>query len=99
MFGDSAGGGAIVGVGTARTGEWILTPNEQTTYETWEFWYDPRIELMKKGVSILGGGISSQPASSFGSGLPGATGSSGGVFGSPIDSGGPKTSPVQTTNP
>lgn len=54
MFGDSGGGGIIVGVGTNRTGNSILTPNQQTTYETWEFWYDPRIELLKKNVNILG---------------------------------------------
>lgn len=100
MFGDSAGGGAIVGVGTARTGESILNPNGQTTYETWEFWYDPRIELMKKGVSILGGGVSSQPASSFGGGLPGATGSTGasGANGGSTF-GAPGTSPTQSSNP
>ena len=46
----STGGGAIVGVGTAKTGTSILTPDKQTTYETWEFWYDPRIEqLYQKG--------------------------------------------------
>jgi hypothetical protein len=66
MFGDSSGG-VIVGVGTSRTGNSVTEPNGQTTYETWEFWYDPRIEALKKGVSITGGGISSQAASSFGS--------------------------------
>ena len=75
-----AGGGAIIGVGTARTGPSILTPNKQTTYETWEFWYDPRIEqLYKKGQMNAGmssGTLNSQSASSFG-----ATGSSGGTGG------------------
>ncbi|HEY4355216.1 MAG TPA: type II secretion system protein [Acidobacteriaceae bacterium] len=60
------GGGPIVGVGTSRTGDSILNPNEQTTYDTWEFWYDPRIELLYKGSNILGGG-----------GLGGGTGSGG----------------------
>jgi type II secretory pathway pseudopilin PulG len=55
MFGDSSGG-VIYGVGTAKTGDSILTPNQQTTYQTWEFWYDPRIELLKANVNILGGG-------------------------------------------
>ena len=78
MFGDSAGGGVIVGVGTSATGDSILDPNQQTTYETWEFWYDPRIELMKKNVNILGGGMSSTSATSLGaSGSTGATGGSG----------------------
>jgi type II secretory pathway pseudopilin PulG len=80
MFGDSTGG-VIVGVGTSRTGASVTEPNGQTTYETWEFWYDPRIEALKKSVSLTGGGMSSQAASSFGqdatsgqpnSGMPGA---------------------------
>jgi type II secretory pathway pseudopilin PulG len=78
MFGDSSGG-PIKGVGTSRTGSSILTPNDQTTYETWEFWYDPRIELLKKNVNILGGGgpagasstLGSTDASSFGNNLNG----------------------------
>ena len=37
----------------------------QTTYETWEYWYDPRIEALKKGVSITGGGLSSQSGEHF----------------------------------
>jgi hypothetical protein len=95
MFGDGEGGGPIVGVGTSRSGQSILEPNQQTTYETWEFWYDPRIELLKQGVSITGGGLSSTSASNFGqningqsNGANGASGSTGssssfGSFGSP----------------
>jgi len=82
MFGDDAGGGPIVGVGTSRTGQSILEPNQQTTYETWEFWYDPRIELLKQGVSITGGGLSSTSASSFGQGINGQSNSTSGAFGS-----------------
>lgn len=74
------GGGPIVGVGSARTGNSILTPNGQSTYETWEFWYDPRIEqLYQKGQQNAGvgsGGMGSQPASAFG-----ATGATGGIGG------------------
>jgi type II secretory pathway pseudopilin PulG len=66
MFGDSSGG-VIVGVGTSRSGASVTEPNGQANYESWEFWYDPRIETLKKGVSLTGGGISSQAASSFGS--------------------------------
>jgi type II secretory pathway pseudopilin PulG len=81
MFGDSSSGGPIKGVGTSRTGESILTPNDQDTYETWEFWYDPRIELLKKNVNILGGGgpaqgsssTSSTDASQFGNNLNGTS--------------------------
>jgi len=86
MFGDS-NGGVIYGVGPNRTGDSILNPNQQTTYETWEFWYDPLIELLyAKGVPTGGGGIGSQSASSFGqnavtgqpnSGSGGSTGATG----------------------
>ena len=83
MFGDAGGGGPIVGVGTSRTGDSILNPNGQTTYETWEFWYDPRIEQLKKGVNILGGGMSSGNATGLGGG-----------FGTS-----PTTSPAPTSTP
>ena len=83
--GSSTGGGAIVGVGTAKTGASILTPNKQATYETWEFWYDPRIEqLYQKGHMNAGastGTLGGQPAGSSGaSGSTGAFGN-GGSFG------------------
>jgi type II secretory pathway pseudopilin PulG len=68
--------GVIVGVGTAKSGTSITEPNAQTSYEAWEFWYDPRIEMLKKGVNVTGGGMTgsgaagsgmgSQSASSFG---------------------------------
>ena len=74
---DSSSLGVIVGVGTSKSGTSITEPNAQTTYETWEFWYDPRIEMLKQGVNITGGGMTggggtpgggmgSQSASSFG---------------------------------
>ena len=80
-FGDGSGG-VIYGVGTSKTGDSILTPNQQTTYETWEFWYDPRIELLKANVNILGGGgpagasssggtMGSTDSSNFGQGING----------------------------
>ena len=81
MFGDSGAGGIIVGVDTARSGNSITNPNQQTTYDTWEFWYDPRIELLRKSVNITGGGISSQSASSFGVGLNGQSNSTSGALG------------------
>lgn len=64
--------GQIMGVGTAKTGDSIMNPNEQTTYETWEFIYDPKIELLYQQANILGGGaasggVNSQSLSSFGS--------------------------------
>jgi hypothetical protein len=82
MFGDSGAGGIIVGVTTSRSGNSITNPNQQTTYDTWEFWYDPRIELLRKSVNITGGGISSQSASSFGVGLNGQSNATSGAFGS-----------------
>ena len=62
----NGGAGPIMGVGSSRSGDSILNVNDQTTYETWEFLYDPLIELLyKKGQ--LGGGPSSTAASAFGS--------------------------------
>ena len=68
--------GVIVGVGTSKSGTSITEPNAQTSYEAWEFWYDPRIEMLKQGVYVTGGGMTgggapgsgmgSQSASSFG---------------------------------
>ena len=59
-----------MGVGTAKTGTSILNPNQQTTYETWEFIYDPKIELLYQQANLLGGGttggVNSQPLSGFG---------------------------------
>lgn len=58
--GSSSGGlggvGQIMGVGTAKTGDSIMNPNQQTTYETWEFLYDPKIELLYAQASLFGGG-------------------------------------------
>ena len=67
--------GVIVGVGTSKSGTSITEPNQQTSYEAWEFWYDPRIEMLKQGVNVTGGGMTggapgagmgSQSASGFG---------------------------------
>jgi len=75
--------GVIVGVGTSKSGTSITQPNAQTTYESWEFWYDPRIETLKQGVNVTGGGISSQSASGFGSSATSGQPNSGGtsIFG------------------
>ena len=90
------GGGAIIGVDTAATGNSITTPNQQTTFETWEFWYDPRIEQLyakgKQNGGASSGSLSSQPASSFGTGLSGQPNSPGTA--SPFG-----TSPGSTTTP
>jgi type II secretory pathway pseudopilin PulG len=60
-------GGPIVGVGLVKEGNSIMTLNEQTTYPTWEFLYDPRIEQLKARVSLFGGGMTSTSATDLGS--------------------------------
>jgi type II secretory pathway pseudopilin PulG len=70
-FGSSPGNGlggttgAIMGVGTNATGNAILEINEQTTYQSWEFLYDPRVELLKQNQQ-LNSGVQSTSAGSFG---------------------------------
>ena len=75
--------GPIVGVGTAATGTSVIDPNQQTTYQTWEFWYDPRIEqLYQKGHQNAGmgtGAVGSQSASSFGTNVNGQSNSTTGT--------------------
>jgi type II secretory pathway pseudopilin PulG len=64
--------GPFMGVGSSATGNSIITPNEQTTYQTWEFLYDPRIEKLKQaailngGADALGGGTLGQSPGSMG---------------------------------
>jgi len=60
-------GGPFIGVGLVKDGNSITVLNEQTTYATWEFLYDPRIEQMKAKANIFGGGPASTSASSLGS--------------------------------
>lgn len=70
-------GAPIMGVRSAATGTAMVVVNEQTTYPTWEFIYDPRIEQLKAKASLLGGG----PASANGSSSFGSSGSSSGMNG------------------
>ena len=49
-------GGLSMGVGSSASGESIVDVNEQSTYETWEFLYDPRIEQLYAKGNLLGGG-------------------------------------------
>jgi type II secretory pathway pseudopilin PulG len=73
--------GQIMGVGTTKTGDSIMNPNEQTTYETWEFLYDPKIELLYQQANTLGGAagstVNSQSLSNMGS-SPGQSNTPGG---------------------
>jgi type II secretory pathway pseudopilin PulG len=84
------GGAPFVGVGSSKSGESITVLNEQPTYQTWEFIYDPRIEQLKAKASLFGGG----PATSSGSNLGSAAGDA-----SPGMSGPPTTSPSSPMNP
>jgi type II secretory pathway pseudopilin PulG len=68
----SGGGAPIVGIGSSRSGTSITVLNEQITYQTWEFIYDPRIEQLKAKAALLGGGTNS----GFGSGSSSGFGSS-----------------------
>jgi type II secretory pathway pseudopilin PulG len=93
--------GVIVGVGTSKSGTSITQPNAQTTYESWEFWYDPRIEMLKQGVNVTGGGMTSQSATSFGqnatSGQPN-TGGLGSTTGTTNSTGTTSTTGTSGTN-
>lgn len=74
--------GAFVGVGSAATGDSILELNEQTSYETWEFIYDPRIEQLKAAANLFGNGNSTGLGSATGNASPGLGGQSPSGFGS-----------------
>ena len=67
-----------------KSGAAILTVNEQTNYQDWEFLYDPRIEqLYAKGNLLGGGGVGSGGTDSgFGSGT-----GNGSAFGNPPGTG------------
>jgi len=85
--------GPFIGVGLVKDGDSIITLNEQTTYNTWEFIYDPRIEQLKAKAAMMGGGATGFGSSS-GSGSSSGPGSSS-PFGNSMGFGNP-TSP--TTN-
>jgi len=65
--GNGLGGtnGAIMGVGTNATGSSLLVVNEQTDYQSWEFLYDPRVELLKQQQQ-LNQGLQTNGTGSFG---------------------------------
>jgi type II secretory pathway pseudopilin PulG len=72
------GGGPFVGVGVPKEGDSITILNEQTTYNTWEFIYDPRIEQLYAKGALFGGGAS---------GLGSAAGNSSGFGNAPTTPG------------
>jgi type II secretory pathway pseudopilin PulG len=67
------GAGPFMGVGSSATGPSILTVNEQTSYDTWEFLYDPRLEKLRL-AGAMNAGAGSVNAGSLGT-TPGAPGS------------------------
>lgn len=79
----TGGGAPFLGVGLPVAGDSVITVNEQTTYPTWEFLYDPRIEQLYAKASLFGGGPPSVSAGSLGSassmssGFGAATGATG----------------------
>ena len=84
----SGSGGPFVGVGSSKSGESIIDLNEQTTYQTWEFIYDPLIEQMKAKASLFGGGPASVSSTNLGSAQQSLSPGMGG-----------STSPTTTTTP
>lgn len=87
-FGSSSGTqGPFVGVGLTKDGSSIMTLNEQTTYPTWEFLYDPRIEQLKAKVSLFGGGMTTTDAGDLGSASGSKSGFGSSGFGSGSSSG------------
>ena len=49
-------GRRLSGLGVPKEGDSITVLNEQTTYNTWEFIYDPRIEQLYAKGALMGGG-------------------------------------------
>ncbi len=93
----TGGGSPFMGIGSSKTGDSIIEPNEQTTYQTWEFLYDPRLEQLKAKASLFGG----TPTAAGSSGLGSASGNaSPGMGGSTPGATTPgATSPGTTTTP
>lgn len=88
----TGGGAPFVGVGIPKDGDSIAVLNEQTSYKTWEFIYDPRIEQLAAAAGLMGG----SSANSGGSIGSGGFGSSPSGFGSSPGVNGPTSSPGST---
>jgi type II secretory pathway pseudopilin PulG len=88
--GSTAGGAPFVGVGVPKEGDSITVLNEQTTYNTWEFLYDPRIEQLYAKGALFGGGAS---------GLGSAAGNSSGFGGAAPTTPGLGTTPASGSTP
>jgi type II secretory pathway pseudopilin PulG len=69
--------GPFMGVGSSASGNSLIVVNEQTTYETWEFLYDPRLEKLRQAAA-LNAGAGSAGAGALGT-TPGALGNTNGA--------------------
>jgi type II secretory pathway pseudopilin PulG len=83
--------GPIMGVGVPKDGEAFLTVNGVSTYQEWEFLYDPRIEQLysQNGSTTGGGSLGTAPPSTGlnGLGQPGGGQPGGGVSNGPFGGG------------
>jgi type II secretory pathway pseudopilin PulG len=91
--GFGVGGAPFVGVGIPKEGTSIVVLNEQTSYNTWEFIYDPRIEQLKAAAGLMGGGNSGLGSAGGMSSGVGGTGPGASGFGSSGTSGFGSSSP------
>lgn len=100
--------GPIMGVGVPKAGEAFLSVNGVSTYDQWEFLYDPRIEQMYAQSGALGGGgglgTGSGPASTSLNGLgslnnPGSSSAPGGTGTGASGTGGSSVPPPTGTLP
>jgi type II secretory pathway pseudopilin PulG len=95
--------GPIMGVGVSKEGEAFLSVNGASTYQDWEFIYDPRIEQMYAKSAALGGAGGSGGSGTGLTPVGTGTGTNGGnPFGSGTFGGGntpppPVTPPVQAS--
>lgn len=81
----------FMGVGLGTKGDSIVEPNEQTSYDAWEFLYDPRLDQLKaKAAALNGGSIGSVPSNALGQGNS--------AFGSTDTSGAKPASPTGYTS-
>jgi hypothetical protein len=81
------GGAPFVGVGVPKEGDSITILNEQKTYNTWEFIYDPRIEQLYAKGALMGGGAAGVGANAGSSSGYGGTPTTPGFGGSTPGSG------------
>jgi type II secretory pathway pseudopilin PulG len=92
-------GGPVIGVGTGASGDSIVELNEQTSYETWEFVYDPRIEQLYGKATLMGGAGTSAGGLGSGSGSSIAPNNPNGPSSNSPFGTSPGTSPTSPTSP